>query len=208
MYSSKPAYVFGFHGLDEKIGKAVLNGETQLKHSTNAYDWLGHGVYFWENSLERAKQYAVDDKKRKNSKIKKPFVIGAIIDLGNCLDLLDKKCLDLLAVAYTEMALTLSEAGRELPINAPFGSNDFDFKKRELDCAVIRYAIEMANDDGIKFDSVRAAFWEGEPLYPNAGFKSHNHIQLCIINPDCIKGVFLPREKQSEKQNVILSDSL
>ena len=30
----------------------------------------------------------------------------------------------------------------------------------------------------------------------NAGFKTHNHIQLCIINPDCIKGIFLPREKQ------------
>ena len=198
MYSTKPAYVFGFHGLDKDVGKAVLNGKTELKHSTNAYDWLGHGVYFWENSYERARQYAIEDKKRKDSKIKKPFVIGAIIDLGNCLDLLDKKHLDFLADAYREMALTLSEKGEELPINAPFGSTDFDFKKRELDCAVIRYAIEMAEDDGIKYDSVRAAFWEGDELYPNAGFKTHNHIQLCIINPDCIKGVFLPREKQTK----------
>jgi hypothetical protein len=47
----------------------------------------------------------------------------------------------------------------------------------------------------IKFDSVRAAFWEGEELYPQAGFKTHNHIQLSIINPDCIKGIFLPRQK-------------
>lgn len=201
MYSTKPAYVFGFHGLDKDVGKAVLNGKTELKHSTNAYDWLGHGVYFWENSYERARQYAVEDSQRKHSKIKTPFVIGAIIDLGECLDLLDKKCLDLLAVAYKEMALTLSEAGEDLPTNAPFGSTDFDFKKRELDCAVIRYAIEMAADDGIKFDSVRAAFWEGEELYPNAGFKTHNHIQLCIINPDCIKGVFLPREKQKHAKD-------
>ena len=47
----------------------------------------------------------------------------------------------------------------------------------------------------IKFDSVRAAFWEGEELYPNAGFKTHNPIQLSIINPDCIKGIFLPQQK-------------
>ncbi len=93
------------------------------------------------------------------------------------------------------LELTLKEAGKELPTNSPFGENDFDFKKRELDCAVIRYAIEMAADEGIHFDSVRAAFWEGEELYPNAGFKTHNHIQLCIINPDCIKGIFLPRKK-------------
>lgn len=196
MYSSKPAYVFGFHGLDKDVGKDVLNGKTELRHSKNSYDWLGHGVYFWENSLERARQYAVDDSKRKHSKIKTPFVIGAIIDLGNCFDLLDKQHLDFLAFAYDELARGLIEAGADLPINAPFGSNDFDFKKRELDCAVIRYAIDIAKLNGIKFDSVRAAFWEGEPLYPNAGFKSHNHIQLCIINPDCIKGVFLPRDKQ------------
>lgn len=201
MYLTKPAYVFGFHGLDKNVGKAVINGKTELKHSTNAYDWLGHGVYFWENSYERARQYAIEDSQRKHSKIKTPFVIGAIIDLGECLDLLDKKCLDLLAVAYKEMALTLSEAGEDLPTNAPFGLTDFDFKKRELDCAVIRYAIEMAADDGIKFDSVRAAFWEGDELYPNAGFKTHNHIQLCIINPDCIKGVFLPREKQKHAKD-------
>jgi hypothetical protein len=199
LYSSKPSYVFGFHGLDKDIGKDVLNGKTELRHSTNSYDWLGHGVYFWENSFERANQYALEDSQRKKSNIKKPFVIGAIIDLGNCLDLLDKQYLDLLAAAYQEMTLTLKEVGEDLPLNSPFGSNDFDFKKRELDCAVIRYAIAMADDDGIKFDSVRAAFWEGEELYPNAGFKTHNHIQLCIINPDCIKGIFLPREKQTSK---------
>lgn len=195
MYSSKPAYVFGFHGLDETVGRAVLNNETQLKHSKNSYDWLGHGVYFWENSFERARQYAEESKARKDSTIQNPFVLGAIIDLGNCLDLLDKKCLDLLHSAYNELELTLTEAGEELPTNTSFGANDFDFKKRELDCAVIRYAIEIAADEGIYFDSVRAAFWKGEELYPNAGFKTYNHIQLCIINPDCIKGIFLPREK-------------
>jgi hypothetical protein len=197
VYSSKPAYVFGFHGLDKDVGKAVLNGKTELRHSTNPYDWLGHGVYFGENSYERAKQYADEDSERKHSKIKTPFVIGSIIDLGNCLGLLDKQHLDFLAFAYHEMVQGLNEAGRELPTNSPFGSNDFDFKKRELDCAVIRYAIDIAKLNGIKFDSVRAAFWEGDELYPNAGFKTHNHIQLCIINPDCIKGIFLPREKQA-----------
>lgn len=195
MYSSKPAYIFGFHGLDKEIGEAVLNGKTQLQHSRNSYDWLGHGVYFWENSYERANQYAVQASSRINSTIKQPFVIGAIIDLGNCLDLLDKKWLDFLLVAYNELTLALQEAGKELPRNTPFGKNDFDFKKRELDCAVIRYAVELAKAENNKFDSVRAAFWEGKELYPNAGFKTQNHIQLSIINSNCIKGIFLPRQK-------------
>jgi hypothetical protein len=196
VYSSKPAYVFGFHGLDEEVGKRVLNGETQLRHSKNSYDWLGHGVYFWENSLERARQYAEQASKRSNSKIKKPFVLGAVNDLGNCMDLLDKKWLDFLLVAYRQMVIGLNEDGSTFPENSSFGDTDFDFKKRELDCAVIRYAVALASQtQNIKFDSVRAAFWEGTELYSGAGFKTHSHIQLAIINPDCIKGIFLPRHK-------------
>ena len=193
-YSSKPAYVFGFHGCDKSIGQRILNREDELQHSTNAYDWLAHGVYFWENNYERSKQYAETACKRKGSSIKEPFVLGAIIDLGNCLDFLDQYWLDFLGKAYQEMKLELDTKGQPLPRNQGFSPDDFDFKKRDLDCAVIRYAHELAEDLGIpKFDSVRAAFWEGDALYPNAGFKKQNHIQLAIINPDCIKGIFLPR---------------
>jgi hypothetical protein len=194
MYSSKHSYVLGFHGLDEEVGLTVLNNNDRLKHSNNSYDWLGQGVYFWENSLERARQYAEEDSKRKNSKIKNPFVIGAILDLGTCLDLLDKKYLDFLSLAYNEMKKSLEEVGQELPENKPFGKDDFDFKKRELDCAVIRYAHTLARASRTVFDSVRAAFWEGDELYPGAAFRMQNHIQIAIINPNCIKGVFLPRE--------------
>ena len=42
------------------------------------------------------------------------------------------------------------------------------------------------------FDSVRCAFWEGEELYPGAGFKEKNHIQICVRNHNCIKGYFRP----------------
>ena len=40
------------------------------------------------------------------------------------------------------------------------------------------------------FDSARGVFVEGEALYPNAGFNEKNHIQICIRNPNCIKGFF------------------
>jgi hypothetical protein len=53
----------------------------------------------------------------------------------------------------------------------------------------------QANKDTSKpsFDSVRGVFFEGEDLYQNAGFKSKNHIQIAIRNPNCIKGYFIPR---------------
>ena len=134
--------------------------------------------------------------KRNDSTIEEPFVLGALIDLGNCLDLLDQKYLDFLSLAYESFKRDFEERGMDLPTNSQFTVNDFDFKKRELDCAVIRYAHKLAEKEGIKFDSVRAAFWEGEELYPGAGFKKGNHVQIAVLNPNCIKGVFLPRGKQ------------
>ena len=195
MYATKPALVYGFHGLDKAVAFRILNQQDHFLRSTNDYDWLGEGVYFWENNLERARQYAVLDATRADTKITEPFVLGSLLDLGNCLDLLDQKHLDFLAFAYTEMRRSLTEQGLPLPSNSQFGPRDFDFRKRELDCAVIRYAHQLARDDGITFDSVRAAFWEGEALYEGAGFRKQNHIQIAVLNPNCIKAVFLPRER-------------
>jgi hypothetical protein len=185
--------VFGFHGCDEDVGLRILNGHERLKPSSNPYDWLGNGVYFWENNYERARQYAVEDSQRAGTNIQKPFIIGAIIDLKLCLDLLDQKWLDFLSLAYGELKKSNDVLGQDLPQNKRFGRNGFDFKKRELDCAVIRYAHRMAGREGIGFDSVRAMFPEERELYDGAGFKLKNHIQIAIINPNCIKGIFLPR---------------
>ena len=195
MYSNKPFFTFGFHGLDKKVAYKILNQKEEFKHSNNDYDWLGNGIYFWENNYERAIQYAIEDSKRANTSIKEPFVLGAVIDPSNCLDLLNQKYLDYLSEAYVQLKSFFEEQGKKLPKNGTFGRNDFDFRKRELDCAVIRYAHQLAEEEDFCFDSVRAAFWEGEPLYDGAGFRKQNHIQIAILNPNCIKGIFLPRDK-------------
>lgn len=193
MYTANSAIVYGFHGLDKDVAFKILTHESQFRHSDNNYDWLGSGVYFWENNVERAQQYAIQDSHRKHSTIKTPFVLGAVIELGNCLDLLDQKYNDFIKEAYFQLKNDLENEGKVLPLNRSFGPGDFDFKARELDCAVIRYACALAANEGTPFDSVRAAFIEGEPLYEGAKFYSENHIQLAIINLDCIKGIFLPR---------------
>lgn len=198
MYNNKTSFVFGFHGLDKDIAMKILTGEDKFKLSQNSYDWLGHGVYFWENNPSRAEKWANDQSARKNTSVKTPFVLGAALDLGNCFDLLQQDCLDFLAAQYENMRFELESENKPLPENKPWTSTDIDFKKRELDCAAIRYALEAAKDLGIVYDSVRAAFWEGEDLYPNAGFKQYNHIQIAILNLNCIKGIFLPRLEEDE----------
>ena len=71
MYTSRTGLILGFHGTDESIVTSVLNGEKDLEPSNNSYDWLGNGIYFWDNSPSRALAWAEELSKRKNSKITK-----------------------------------------------------------------------------------------------------------------------------------------
>jgi ribulose-5-phosphate 4-epimerase/fuculose-1-phosphate aldolase len=77
MYITRTGLILGFHGTDQSIVDDVLNGKGDLKERDNVYDWLGHGIYFWDNSPSRAMDWAIELSKRKGSKIKKPAVIGA-----------------------------------------------------------------------------------------------------------------------------------
>ena len=126
MYSTKPSFVYGFHGLDREIALRILNQEDNFRHSKNSYDWLGSGIYFWENNYQRAIQYAQEDSRRANSTIKTPFVLGAVLDLGNCLDLLDKQYIDFLATAFDVLKRYLERENKPLPKNTAFGKVDFD----------------------------------------------------------------------------------
>jgi len=58
MYSTRSGITLGFHGCNQSILDDVVTSKQNLRDSKNKYDWLGHGVYFWENSLSRALEYA------------------------------------------------------------------------------------------------------------------------------------------------------
>ena len=64
---------------------------------------------------------------------------------------------------------------------------------RELDCAVIERIHQLNREMGKKpYDSVRGVFIEGSPVYKDSGIMEKTHTQLCIRNPNCIKGYFKP----------------
>lgn len=197
MYPAKPGLVIGFHGCDSSTRNAVVLNETNLFPSTNDYDWLGHGIYFWENNLTRAFQFAenLQNQVRKSRiSIIRPATLGAVIDMGFCLDLLDSEFLHLLKTSYYNLKDSYSSCGKVLPENR---SPSYSKEKliRNLDCAVIENLHKSRDFLSLKpFDSVRSAFIEGKELYPTAGFNEKNHIQICVRNPNCIKGYFYPRE--------------
>lgn len=195
MYSSQPSFVLGFHGCDKAVGEKILAGYDHIKPSQNAYDWLGHGMYFWENNPKRALEHAQMIQrfpKRGKSSITEPFVIGAVIDLGYCLNLLESDKLEILKLGYEILKEMHEKSGTSLPQNRAVPGSP-DLLLRNLDCAVIEIA-HTYNEQTNKrpFDTVRAVFVEGKELYPNAGFYEKNHIQICVRNPNCIKGYFRP----------------
>ena len=105
----------GFHGCDREVGLNVINGRIQLQPSKNKWDWLGEGIYFWEHNPLRALEYAIESSTRKQfnkTPIQTPFVVGAIIELGNCLNLIEPESLEVLREAYTGLTEIFKDAGK------------------------------------------------------------------------------------------------
>ena len=50
MYNKLPNLVIGFHGCSQETYKEVIYYCQELRASNNVYDWLGNGIYFWENN--------------------------------------------------------------------------------------------------------------------------------------------------------------
>jgi hypothetical protein len=120
MYSKRAGLVLGFHGCDRSVRDDVVSKKGVLLYlSSNDYDWLGGGVYFWENNYTRALEFAnfLKDNPPHNSKqrIVEPAVIGAVIDLGFCLDLLDSEYLNLLKQGYNILIKSKDKYGLKIP---------------------------------------------------------------------------------------------
>lgn len=179
--------VLGFHGCDATLASSLLAGTlpiSQWQPSQNAYDWLGHGIYFWEHSPRRALRWAEERAARHSGT---PGVVGVVIQLGDCFDLLNEEITGVLADNYQLLHAGLASRGQSLPANrGPKG------KLRELDCLVINDCLNRLQAVGVLYDTVRGAFEEGDPAYQGAGFAQETHIQVSVRNPACILGVFRP----------------
>ena len=193
MYKKLPNLVLGFHGCHSSVFHKVIENGESLKKSSNSYDWLGNGIYFWEQNYQRASEWAIHRYGEHDA-----AVIGAVIDLGYCLNLTDSASADILRKGYEILKLRCEIIGAELPKNRP-SEKTSDVLLRDLDCAVIQQIHEYnCQEDKLMFDSIRGIFIEGNPTYEGSEFREKTHVQLCICNPNCIKGYFAPLTPSSE----------
>ena len=204
MYDVKPNLVIGFHGCDASVRDLLLKDPNKIVISREPYDWLGHGLYFWENNFERALQWAEDKKRR--GKIINPAVIGAVLQLGYCCDFLEARFIRMIESYYYLMAASYHANGKQIPKNEDITYDKHKDKLlRNLDCSTIEFMHEEIlsqtqadmKEKGFSdfkiFDSTRGAFIEGGPAFEGSGLHAKTHIQICIRNMNCIKGFFLPR---------------
>jgi hypothetical protein len=166
--------VLGYHGCTPEFAEAILRGEvsiSQWQPSGNPYDWLGLGIYFWEYAPERARVWGDGG------------VIGAVIQLGRCLDLTDIRYTDFLSPAYQTVKRAFRQHTRKLPRNRG--------KRRDLDCLVINSMI-LGQPEGERYQTVRCPFLEGRPAFPGSHILRESHVQIAVRDRVCILGVFRP----------------
>jgi hypothetical protein len=199
-----PYSVIGFHSCDREVGLRILNGKDELVASNNSWDWLGPGIYFWEQNPLRALEYAVESSQRiqfNKIPVRTPFVLGAILELGDCLNLVESQSLKIVRDTYHSLIKAMEETGMQLPENKQ--------DNRALDCAVFKRVNSSRFKNGLKgYDTIRCAFPEGKALYPGSAITSRLHLQICVLNPECIKGYFLPKPITLFNPHVLQSESL
>jgi hypothetical protein len=167
-----PRVVVGYHGTSvERALNIIATGQFSPKQ--NDYDWLGHGVYFWEYAPLRAWQWARAKYGNDAS------VIEAQIKLGYCLDLTDIGYTDSMRSAYDGLREAFARTGKALPVNKG--------KARRLDCFVINYLCGMILTE---CETVRAPFLEGHPIYDGSALLTQSHVQIVVRNNACIMPSF------------------
>lgn len=185
-FSEYQRLVIAFHGCDVSVAARIHRGGI-LRSSLNDYDWLGRGIYFWEHGPARALEWARFMATRKSSGVKRPAVVGALIQLGNCFDLLDVRFTAYLKRLFPEFLALIGSSGQALPRNIGVF--------HRLDCAFLNWAIpEIERRKGFLFQTVRGVFVEGEAAFPDGHIFEQSHIQIAVRDPSCIVGYFHPAQ--------------
>ncbi len=186
MHSLSASFILGYHGCSRSVAQALLDGEP-FKPSDNIYDWLGPGAYFWEANPARGIEFFQETQIRKKRDPDDVAVVGAVIDMGYCLDLSSSRGVEAVKDAHRDLKAIFKALGKAMPRNK-YGK---DLLLRELDCGVISHLHASRKAAGLSpFDTVRGVFQEGQRAYPNSGFRARTHIQIAVCNLSKIKGVF------------------
>jgi hypothetical protein len=165
--------VIAYHGTTVEIAERLVAAKEDFLASENDDDWFGKGIYFWEYAPKQAWWWATKFKRKKH-----PAVIGAIIRLEHCLDLLDPINVETMQDFHDKTLKKWKETGVIIPENGN--------QHKKLDCAIFNLyydesivPIETARAVYVPTESAKRA-WKRSWIYEQA------HIQICVRKPENI----------------------
>jgi len=140
-YADYHRTVIGYHGTKKSAALKIIQGECGFEPSENDDDWLGHGIYFWEYAPQQAFLWAKQRKKKKGwPEDEEIAVLGSMIRLGFCFDLLDPENVKDLGGYYQARQQTLAESSDLQVTNV--------MSQKRLNCAVFNFAYETRKTQG------------------------------------------------------------
>jgi hypothetical protein len=158
------------------------------KPSAKDYDWLGSGMYFWLDSPMRAYDWAKQTRPKRSTS--EPSLVGAFINLGLCLNLMDFGVIDELRQSFSYLSAIRQGAGLPLPANTLLDKQGMPLL-RKLDCEVIQTVHQLRADKGEQpYDTVMGFFEEGAMAFEGSSIRAHTHVQIAVRNPEAIVGFF------------------
>lgn len=203
--------VLAYHGCDVITRDGLVRGEIKPRISSNQYDWLGDGLYFFEGDSGRALKLAHNSHANPTQLLTRkpiatPAVVGAILEVERWFDLTTQAGI----ASFTHAAQAVVDGSREdatsLPVNKPAFEGDQDLLHRAFDKAAcdmvhafrkVVHAQALANQDtaaiiaSAPYQAARGAFEQGGIITAGSSICSDTHIQIAVQDLSCIKGWFL-----------------
>jgi hypothetical protein len=167
--------VYGYHGTSHLAAASILQSGFLSSH--NAYDWLGDGIYFWQDAPQRAWDWA---EARWGARA---AVLGSLLAVDECIDLLDIPWQQPLVAAYHSLVALMQQQQLALPVQTS-GAH-------RLDRAVLNHVVHLLGRQGVLIRVVRSAFQEGTPIYPGSLLYERSHVQITIRDPALIQRSWL-----------------
>lgn len=190
-----------YHGTTKELAERILS-EQRFLISQNPYDWLGPGVYFYQESpikaLVWAQRFSIDEKSRGSE----PAVLEVEIDLSKSFDIFKPENQAVLREVHQKTSGEPVSRQKRPVLRRIDGQRFHVFESRPLDhdrlvgnnfvdAVTVGRALQMmATRCNLRYDCARYFFWEGMEAYAGSYFYDHSNIQLCIIGPDDADGQF------------------
>ena len=213
--------LIAYHGCDATVRDSLVARRKNPLPSSNPYDWLYDGMYFFEGDSARALKLATASSTRPQHKLTRnpiatPAVVGAIIEIDRLFDLTTQSGIENFSLAAEIMVKAYEVDGEDPPKNKPSFEGDTENLHRAFDrevCKMVHALRRHANTEAIalaaQISQSLGLNVSGSPLLTTAQMKQLEEATLQIVNTapfQASRGAF-EQGKQVDPSSAIFDDT-